>query len=141
MLHSTIKEDEGMRELTDAQKAEYFRRSYTSVDGLWFMKTEELHSFEEALKIDHKVWSIFPKIQARTLMKMLNAEKGIAGLGRCLAAKHSMERFRFEIETALPSGVTKRIVSAFCRTRLIGMSSAWASINIIGRFSILFLPR
>ncbi len=87
-----------MEELTDAQKAEYFRRSYTSVDGLWFMKVEELHGFEEALEIDRRVWSVLPKIQARTLMKMLGAEKGIAGLKRCLAAKHTLERFEFEAE-------------------------------------------
>lgn len=84
--------------LTDAQKAEYFQKSYTSVDGLWFMKVEELWGFEEALKIDRLVWSIFPKIQARTLKAMLDAKKGIVGLARCLAAKHSAESFGFEIE-------------------------------------------
>ena len=26
-----------MMDLTDEQKIEYFRRSYTAVDGLWFM--------------------------------------------------------------------------------------------------------
>ena len=87
-----------MKDLTDAQKAEYFRRSYTSVDGLWFMKVEELFGFEEALEIDRRVWSIFPKIQARTLRSMLGAEKGIEGLAQCLAAKHSVEGFGFEVE-------------------------------------------
>jgi hypothetical protein len=87
-----------MKELTDAQKAEYFRKSYTSVDGLWFMMVEDLRGFEEALEIDCRVWSIFPKIQARTLGSMLGAEKGIEGLARCIAAKHSCEGFGFEIE-------------------------------------------
>lgn len=85
-----------MKELTSAQKAEYFRKSYTSVDGLWFMKVEELLGFEEALEIDRRVWSIFPKIQARTLREMLGAERGIEGLARCIAAKHSIEGFEFE---------------------------------------------
>jgi hypothetical protein len=87
-----------MKELTDAQKAEYFHKSYTSVDGLWFMKVEELFGFEEALELDRRVWSIFPKIQARTLRAMLGAEKGVAGLAQCLATKHSMEGFGFEVE-------------------------------------------
>jgi hypothetical protein len=87
-----------MKELTDAQKAEYFHKSYTSVDGLWFMKVEELFGFEEALELDRRVWSIFPKIQARTLRAMLGAKKGVTGLAQCLAAKHSMEGFGFEVE-------------------------------------------
>ena len=31
-----------MIELNDKQIAEYFYRCYTSVDGLWFMKVEEV---------------------------------------------------------------------------------------------------
>jgi len=41
----------------------------------------------------------------------------------------------------LPSGETSRMVSAFCKTRLISMPSNSASTNIIGLFSILFRPR
>ena len=37
-----------MTDLTEEQKAEYFRRSYTAVDGLWFMKVEERLGFDEA---------------------------------------------------------------------------------------------
>jgi len=87
-----------MRELTDAQKAEYFRRSYTSADGLWFMKVEELRGFEEALEVDRRVWSVLPKIQARALRSILEAQKGIDGLARSLAAKQSAEGFGFEVE-------------------------------------------
>jgi len=45
-----------MAKLSDEQKTEYFRRSYTAVDGLWFMKVEERHGFEEALRLDEAVW-------------------------------------------------------------------------------------
>ncbi len=39
-----------MFELNDKQVADFFRRSYTAVDGLWFMKAEEKHGFEAALE-------------------------------------------------------------------------------------------
>ena len=106
-----MKELTDLTDLTDAQKAEYFRRSYTSVDGLWFMKVEELFGFEEALEIDRRVWSIFPKIQARTLRSMLRADKGIEGLAQCLAAKHSIEGFGFEVEIEGDSSSLRMIVS------------------------------
>lgn len=86
----------GRTALTDGERAEYFRRSYTAADGLWFMKVEEVRGFEEALEVDRRVWSVLPKIQARTLMGILGAGKGVEGLGRCLAAKHSAEGFDFE---------------------------------------------
>ena len=87
-----------MTELTEPQKAEYFRRSYTAADGLWFMKVEEMRGFEEALEADRRVWSVLPKIQARTLKSMLKAGEGIEGLAECIAAKHSAEGFDFEDE-------------------------------------------
>ena len=30
--------------MSDGQKTEYFRRSYTAVDGLWLMKEERMGS-------------------------------------------------------------------------------------------------
>ena len=56
-----------MTRLTEEQKTEYFRRSYTAVDGLWFMKVEEAYGFDNALDIDDEVWKVLPKIQARML--------------------------------------------------------------------------
>lgn len=88
----------GTRELTDKEMADYFRRCYTSADGLWFMKVEEIGGFEEALEIDRQVWSVLPKIQARTLREILKAGKGVGGLAECIAAKHSAEGFGFEVE-------------------------------------------
>jgi hypothetical protein len=88
-----------MMRLTDEQIAQYFHRSYTSVDGLWFMKVEELRGFEEALELDRQVWEIFPKIQARTLMAMMNPpEKGLAGLQECLTTKLDLENFQFQAQ-------------------------------------------
>lgn len=45
---------------------EYFKKSYFAVDGLWFLMIEEEISFEKALEIDKRVWTLMAKIQART---------------------------------------------------------------------------
>jgi len=87
-----------MTRLTDEQKTEYFRRSYTAVDGLWFMKVEEKLGFEEALRLDEAVWMILPKIQARTLKGILHLPEGLAGLEQALSARLAMEGFEFCME-------------------------------------------
>jgi hypothetical protein len=117
-----------MKALTNAQKAEYFRKSYTSVDGLWFMKVEELFGFEEALEIDRQVWSIFPKIQARTLRSILGTEKGIEGLARCLAAKHSIEGFGFEVEME-GDGSGMRMIISKCPWRELMVKSGRVELS------------
>ncbi len=61
----------------DEDKAliEYLRRSYTAVDGLWFVMVEEAYGFQQALELDEQVWEILPKIQARQARQVL----GITG--------------------------------------------------------------
>ena len=86
-----------MSHLTEEQKTEYFRRSYTAVDGLWFMKVEESLGFEQALQIDEAVWRILPKIQARALKAMMNLPSGLAGLEQALSARLALEGFEFDI--------------------------------------------
>lgn len=87
-----------MTGLTDEQKAEYFRRSYTAVDGLWFMKVEEKQGFAEALRLDEAVWKVLPKIQARTLKSMMHLEGGLPGLQQALSARLALEGFEYEME-------------------------------------------
>lgn len=53
--------------MNDRFKKEYYEKSYKSVDGLWFMKTEDADGFDRALDIDAEVWKIMPKIQARMM--------------------------------------------------------------------------
>lgn len=120
-----------LTDLTDAQKAEYFRRSYSSVDGLWFMMVEDLRGFEEALEVDRRVWSIFPKIQARTLRSMLGAEKGIESLARCIAAKHSIEGFEFEAELG-GDGSLRLVVSKCPWHELMAKSGRMALSERVG---------
>jgi len=88
----------GQLELTDEQKAEYFRRSYTAVDGLWFMKVEEALGFDQALKLDEAVWRILPKIQARTLKGMLNLKGGLADLKAAISLRLALEGFSFQVQ-------------------------------------------
>jgi len=85
-----------MAKLTDRQAAEYLYRSYTSADGLWFMKVEERHGFDEALEIDNEVWKVVPKIQARMLKAMLGAGTGPDALLECFSAKLDLEGFKFD---------------------------------------------
>jgi len=87
-----------MIDLTDRQVAEYFRRSYTAVDGLWFMKVEGRYGFEMALQVDEDVWKVLPKIQARTLMSMIGLSKDMDGLCRAVETRLALEGFEFEAE-------------------------------------------
>ena len=82
-------EEGSMTGLTDGQKTEYFRRSYTAVDGLWFMKIEETLGFDEALRLDEAVWKVLPKIQARALKEMMHLQSGLPGLWQALSARLS----------------------------------------------------
>jgi predicted ArsR family transcriptional regulator len=83
--------------LSNKQIAEYFHRSYTAVDGLWFIKVEEKYGFDVALEIDNEVWKILPKIQARMLKSMIK-EKGRDALFECLTTKLILEGFEFKAE-------------------------------------------
>ena len=79
-------------------KAEYFKRSYFAVDGLWFMMAEKMFSFNEALQLDKKVWSVLPKIQARKLKELLALDgKGILDFKKALGARFDMEEYDYEL--------------------------------------------
>ncbi|MFB3766426.1 MAG: DUF6125 family protein [Methanotrichaceae archaeon] len=87
-----------MIDLTDRQISEYFRRSYTAVDGLWFMKVEEIHGFDAALQVDEAVWRVLPKIQARAMKSMASLENGLDGLYEAITTRLALEGFEFEAE-------------------------------------------
>lgn len=89
-----------MFELNDKQIADFFRRSYTAVDGLWFMKAEERCGFDVALDLDDEVWKIFPKVQARMLRDMGKMASNLDGLRECFTTKLAIEGFRFEVDAA-----------------------------------------
>ena len=87
-----------MTDLTERQKMEYFHRSYTAADGLWFMKVEEQYGFLKALQVDEAVWRVLPKIQARTIKSMMDLELGLDGLQEAIDARLSLEGFEFILE-------------------------------------------
>lgn len=87
-----------MIELSSEQVSEYFKRSYTAVDGLWFMKVEEKYSFDTALDTDNEVWKVFSKIQARFLKSVGNLGDSLDALLECLSTKLNLEDFKFSIE-------------------------------------------
>jgi hypothetical protein len=87
-----------MIELNSEQIIEYFKCSYTAVDGLWFVKLEEKYGFDTALEIDQEVWKAFPKIQARFLKSAGKLGNGMDALLECLATKLNLEGFKFRAE-------------------------------------------
>jgi len=88
-----------MIDLSPEQKERYFHRSFSVIDGLWFMKIEERYGFEAALEIDAEVWKIVPKIQARMIQEFGGLENGIDALQEAIATKLSLEGFDYSIET------------------------------------------
>ena len=87
-----------MAHLNENQIIDYLRRSYTAVDGLWFMKVEEKLGFDAALEVDGQVWKVMPKIQARKLKSLLKVETGLEALLKCFTAKLTLDGFQFNID-------------------------------------------
>ncbi len=87
-----------MIRLSDKQIEEYFHRSYTTVDGLWFMKIEEKYGFDVALDIDNEVWKVMPKIQARFLKSLGRMGDGIDRLFECLTTRLSLEGYELKAD-------------------------------------------
>lgn len=87
-----------MIQLNDKQISEFYYRSYTAVDGLWFMKVEEKYGFSAALEIDDEVWKVLPKIQSRMLKFMGNMGNGMEALLECFATKLTLDGFTFKVE-------------------------------------------
>jgi hypothetical protein len=79
--------------MTPDEIRQYLLRSYTAVDGLWFVKTEQRFGFDAALDIDAEVWKVMPKIQARLIRAFTGAKDGIPGLAACFAEKLSIDGF------------------------------------------------
>lgn len=76
---------------------EYLRRSYTAVDGLWFVKLEEEFGFDKALEIDEKVWRIMSKIQARKAKELLEIKGNSSEeLLQALILKFEAENYQYE---------------------------------------------
>ncbi|MFO7946891.1 MAG: DUF6125 family protein [Armatimonadota bacterium] len=89
--------------------AHFLQRSYTAVDGLWFMMVEKACGYDRALQLDAEVWKVMPKIQARKARELLEIEGNSPDhLARCFALKFEAEGHTFEVDVS-PEGVTFRV--------------------------------
>lgn len=95
----------------DDQKlvADYLRKCFVSVDGLWFMKIEEDADFEKALEIDRAVWKILPKIEARTIRELLSLGHGIEALHAALEFKLKAELYTATLSPVHDAGFTLEV--------------------------------
>lgn len=90
-----------MARFNKKQIEQYLHRSYTAVDGLWFMKVEERFGFETALEIDQEVWKVMAKIQSRALKSILAGPAGdTPDLQTAFSAKLRLDGFRFRVHTS-----------------------------------------
>jgi hypothetical protein len=84
---------------TDAQIADFLRRSYFVLDGLWFVKTEESRGFDEAIALDEAVWEIMSKIQARKAKSLLGIlGNSLADFARAFQLKLAAEGHDYKAE-------------------------------------------
>lgn len=88
-----------MKKLNDEEKIQYLKRSYSAVDGLWFMKVEDSFDFDKALEIDNEVWKVVPKIQARFLKTALGVDKGLEALKQCFTEKLRLDDIEFSVKS------------------------------------------
>ncbi|MDD5127524.1 MAG: DUF6125 family protein [Dehalococcoidales bacterium] len=116
-----------MLNLTDQQVQEYLKRSYLTVDGLWFVKTEEKYDFEVALAADNEVWKIMSKIQARLLKSMAGLGEGLQSLAECIATKFTLDGTSVEISRQDESGF--EIFITKCPWHDLRVKSGRASIS------------
>ena len=86
--------------------ADYLRKCFVSVDGLWFMKIEEDADFEKALEIDKAVWNVLPKIEARTIKELLSLGHGIEALHGALDFKLRAELYSHTVSPVRENAFT-----------------------------------
>ena len=87
------------QQFTDAQIADFLRRSYFVVDGMWFIKTEEKRGFDEAMELDAAVWDVISKVQARKARDVLGITgTSVQDLARAFELKLACEGHDYEIE-------------------------------------------
>ena len=102
----TRKGSDMAEQFTDAQIADFLRRSYFVMDGLWFVKIEERHGFEQAMALDEAVWDVMSKVQARKARALLGIDGGsIEDLARAFQLKLAAEGHGFDIEVSAREAV------------------------------------
>lgn len=88
-------------DFSDGQIVDFLRRSYFAVDGLWFVKNEEKHGFDEAMEQDEAVWDVMSKIQARKAKAILEIPGDSAeDLAKAFGLKLAAEGYDFDISAS-----------------------------------------
>ena len=83
----------------NSPEVEYLRRCFKCVDGLWFVKVEEVHGFDAALDLDQQVWEVMGKIQVRAARKILEASSDdLDSMARCLQLKFQSENYQAVVQ-------------------------------------------
>ena len=78
---------------------QYLRRSYTAVDGLWFVMIEDDHGLDMALDFDEKVWKVMGKIQAREAGRLAGRTgEPLRDLRHALALKFQAEDYEHQVD-------------------------------------------
>jgi len=96
-----------MTQLNKKQLERYLRRSYSAVDGLWFVKVEEKLGFEAALDMDREVWKVMAKIQSRALKSILALPpEETPDLRKFFSAKLKLDGFSFGTRALKCGGFT-----------------------------------
>ena len=95
-----------MQHFDDGIIADFLRRSYFAVDGLWFVRLEAEHSYNEALKLDEQVWRLMPKIQVKKARSLLSTQGGsLTDFIRCFSLKFTAEGYDYEVNQPAGSEV------------------------------------
>ena len=82
----------------DRSLIEFLRRSYFVTDGLWFVKVEEAHGYDDAIRLDEHVWEVVPKIQARKAVEILKLKgDSLAEMALCLELKFASEGHAYRV--------------------------------------------
>lgn len=87
----------------DKALIEFLRRSYFVTDGLWFVRAEAEHGFDETMRLDEQVWDVVPKIQARKAIELLGvAGDSIPDMVLCLELKFAAEGHGYRVVESMP---------------------------------------
>jgi hypothetical protein len=76
--HGSIKDREILSKLSTKEKFDFLYlqvRNIWRVDGLYFLKIEEMFGTEAATKIDTEIWKTMAIIEAKSLHRMFNAKE------------------------------------------------------------------
>jgi len=125
---------------------EVLREAYYVVDGLWFLCTEESHGFNEALRIDLKVWERYGRVMARRVKRRLQVQgNDVRAIIATLKVFYDMEGWTVNVDKEdedeavlsvkycpwydyLEKARRREVVKAVCPQVCLLIFNSWASV-------------